>query len=134
MLIYYIPPPRECKWYRRAFMLVPDQLWCQYQSTKHDNHNGGGNKISYAKPGAIPTRVKEWPLYSVIHVGAIDGSSKLMNEQSLIPLLLAKLEGAAVCGKSVQGSCFSAGGLINLDFLIDWEGSMMWCRRKKKLL
>jgi hypothetical protein len=26
------------------------------------------------------------------------------------------------------------GGAINLDFLIDWEGSMVWRRRKKKQL
>jgi hypothetical protein len=29
---------------------------------------------------------------------------------------------------------FQCRGVINLDFLIDWEGSMVWCRRKKKVL
>ncbi len=58
-LYYYISPPCKCKQCR--WVLLPAQLWCQYQSTKHDNHDGGGKSSSpSAKPGAILTRVKEW--------------------------------------------------------------------------
>ena len=71
---------------------MPAQLWCQYQSEKHDNHDEGGDSSSpSAKPGAVLTRVKEWLSAIVAHVEAIVGPSELMNERRPIPLPLAKL-------------------------------------------
>ena len=191
MLIYYIPPPRKCKLCRWA--LQPTQLWIQYQSTKWDNYNEGGNISSpYAKPGAILTRVKECLSAGVSNVEAMVRPSESMKKQSMIPLPLVKADIAACLGRSillfwmVLWSCmllvllfwiikfsgvlhehkgelmilnsnadkngssmvkggafvwkewvrlqFQCRGVINLDFLIDQEGSMMWCRRKKSRL
>ena len=90
VVIYYIPPPRDRKWFRWA--LLPAQLWCQYQSTKQDNDDECGDISSpSAKPGATLTRVKKRPLAGIAHVEDILGPSESMNERSLIPLPLAKL-------------------------------------------
>ena len=78
-LIYFIPPPRNCKRLRRV--LLPAQWYGQYQLSKQDNHNGGGNiSSSYAEPGPILTRVREWLLAGVAHVKAIVRPSKLTNK------------------------------------------------------
>jgi hypothetical protein len=71
---------------------MPAQLWCQYQSTKEDNYNEGGDISSpYAEPGAILTRVKDLLSVGIVHVkAAIIGPSESMIEQRLIPLLPAK--------------------------------------------
>ena len=43
-------------------------------------------------------------------------------------------KGGAFVWKEWARLQFQCRGVINLDFLIDREGSMAWCRRKKKLL
>jgi hypothetical protein len=201
MLIYYIPPPCKHKWCRQA--LLSAQLWCQYQSRKHDNHDGGDDSSSPStKLQAMLIRFKEWLSAGIIHVKAIIGLSELMNERHPIPLPHAKLakkndcttiDGSTCLGRLIPlfwvvlCSCmllisnfwmikfigvmlaskeelmavnnngdenyaptvkweacawkkwarwqFQCRAVINLHFcLIDWEGSMVWSRRKKKLL
>jgi hypothetical protein len=44
------------------------------------------------------------------------------------------VKGGAFVWKEWARQQFQCMGAINLDFLIGWEGSMVWCRRKKKLL
>ena len=117
--------------------------------------------------------VKEWLSAGIAHVEVIVGPSKLMNEQSLIPLLslipvfwmvlcssmllvpffwmikfsgvLHKHKGEMMIVNSngdengalmVKGGAFvwkewarlrfQCRGVIKLDFLIDWEGSMVY--------
>jgi hypothetical protein len=43
-------------------------------------------------------------------------------------------KGGAFVWKEWARLQFQCRGVINLDFLIDGEGIMAWCRRKKKLL
>jgi hypothetical protein len=47
---------------------------------------------------------------------------------------VSTVKGGAFVWKEWARLQFQCRGVINLDFLIDREGSMAWCRRKKKLL